>query len=171
MVGFRKDKYGDDVEFDFPVMPEPSRTIREILLPNPLAKYTLTSHLWTYLQNYAEKHKAKGNGFGFGLTNLDGIARTLSARYYKDGAEILIPQEGIPPRRLTPKECAALQGFPDKFLIPVSDNQAYRQFGNSVTVPLIQFVGSSIVKKLLSIYESDKSEIASGRQRMSKSVH
>ena len=105
------------------------------------------------------------------MTNLDGIARTLSARYYKDGAEILIPQVEIPPRRLTPKECAALQGFPDKFLIPVSDNQAYRQFGNSVTVPLIQFVGSSIVNKLLSIYESDKSEIAAGRPRMSKSVH
>jgi DNA (cytosine-5)-methyltransferase 1 len=171
MVGFRKDLYGEDVQFAFPEMPEPSRSFREILQPDPLPKYTLTSHLWSYLQNYAEKHKAKGNGFGFGLTNLDGISRTLSARYYKDGAEILIPQKGKPPRRLTPKECASLQGFPEKFLIPVSDNQAYRQFGNSVTVPLIQFVGNSIVNKLLSIYEPDESEIASGRQRMSKSVH
>jgi DNA (cytosine-5)-methyltransferase 1 len=153
MVGFRKDFFGEDVEFVFPEMPEASHTIRQILDPNPLEKYSLTSHLWTYLQNYAEKHKLKGNGFGFGLTNLDGISRTLSARYYKDGAEILIPQEGKIPRRLTPKECAALQGFPDSFLIPVSDNQAYRQFGNSVTVPLIQFVGSNVVKKLLSIYE------------------
>jgi len=171
MVGFRKEVYGVDVEFVFPKMPEPSSSIREILQPNPLPKYTLTSHLWTYLQNYAEKHKAKGNGFGFGMTNLDGISRTMSARYYKDGAEILIPQDGKPPRRLTPRECAALQGFPEQFIIPVSDNQAYRQFGNSVTVPLIQFVGKSVVNKLLSIYESDQSEIAVGRPRMSKSLY
>src|SRR5690606_23446019 len=86
--------------------------------------------------------------FGFGMTDLNGISRTLSARYYKDGSEILIPQNGINPRRLTPRECARLQGFPDEFIIPVSDNQGYRQFGNSVTVPLIQAVGKELVKEL-----------------------
>jgi site-specific DNA-cytosine methylase len=85
---------------------------------------------------FAKKHKEKGNDFGFGLTDLNGISRTMSARYYKDGAEILIPQEDKNPRRLTPRECARLQGFPDSFLIPVSDNQAYKQFGNSFVIPL-----------------------------------
>ena len=118
-----------------------------------LRKYTLTDHLWRYLQEYAIKHKAKGNGFGFGMTDLNGISRTMSARYYKDGAEILIPQEGENPRRLTPRECARLQGFPDTFIIPVSDNQAYKQFGNSVVTPLIQAVGKNIVKALLEIDE------------------
>ena len=104
--------------------------------------------------------KKKGNGFGFGLTDLNGISRTMSARYYKDGAEILIPQEGKSPRRLTPRECARLQGFPDSFLIPVSDNQAYKQFGNSVVTPLIQAVGKNIVKELLKINEPKKSKVA-----------
>ena len=112
------------------------------------------------LQEYAKKHKAKGNGFGFGLTNLNGISRTMSARYYKDGAEILIPQEGKNPRRLTPRECARLQGFPDNFIIPVSDNQAYKQFGNSVVTPLIQAVGNNIVKEIIKINELKKSQIA-----------
>lgn len=98
-------------------------------------KYTLTDNLWLYLQNYAEKHRAKGNGFGFGLVGPNDIARTLSARYYKDGSEILIYQgEGKNPRRLTPRECARLMGFPDTFRIPVSDTRAYKQFGNSVVV-------------------------------------
>jgi DNA (cytosine-5)-methyltransferase 1 len=111
----------------------------------------LSNHLWNYLQEYAKKHKAKGNGFGFGLADLNGITRTMSARYYKDGAEILIPQQNKNPRRLTPRECAALQGFPaDEFIIPVSDNQAYRQFGNSVVMPLINIVGIEIIKVLSS---------------------
>ena len=84
----------------------------------------------------------------------------MSARYYKDGAEILIPQDGLNPRRLTPRECARLQGFPDSFLIPVSDNQAYKQFGNSVVTPLIQAVGKNIVKEILKINESTKSKVA-----------
>jgi site-specific DNA-cytosine methylase len=137
----------------------PFKVIRETLkelgytaharVPNVPEKYTLTNNLWTYLQNYAAKHKAAGNGFGFGLTPLDGIARTLSARYHKDGSEILIPQApGQNPRRLTPRECARLQGFPDSFVIPVSDTPAYRQFGNSVVVPLMQAVGQEIVKCL-----------------------
>lgn len=104
-------------------------------------KYTLTSKLWTYLQNYAAKHKAKGNGFGFGLVTKNDIARTLSARYYKDGSEILVSRgAGQNPRRLTPRECARLMGYEDDFEIPVSDTQAYRQFGNSVAVPVFQEV-------------------------------
>jgi len=104
------------------------------------AKYTLTDHLWRYLQDYAAKHKAKGNGFGFGLVGPEDIARTLSARYYKDGSEILINQgKRKSPRRLTPRECARLMGFPDSFQIQVSDTRAYEQFGNSVVVGAINY--------------------------------
>ncbi|MDP3803406.1 DNA (cytosine-5-)-methyltransferase [Brevundimonas sp.] len=107
-------------------------------------KYTLTDHLWNYLQRYKEKHTAAGNGFGFGLVGPDDVARTLSARYYKDGSEILVKQEGKGPRRLTPRECSRLMGFDEAqgndFLIPVSDTQAYRQFGNSVVVPAVKAV-------------------------------
>ena len=91
---------------------------------------------------------------------MNGIARTLSARYYKDGSEILVKQsKGRNPRRLTPRECARLQGFPDEFLIPVSDTQAYKQFGNSVTVPLIQSVGSQLVNALLKNNELKQPQI------------
>jgi len=105
------------------------------------SKYTLTDHLWKYLQDYAAKHKAKGNGFGFGLVTSKDIARTLSARYYKDGSEILV-YRGVKgnPRRLTPRECARLMGYDDTFKIVVSDTQAYKQFGNSVVVPVIKSV-------------------------------
>lgn len=104
-------------------------------------KYTLTPNLWSYLQAYAEKHRAAGNGFGYGMVYPDSVARTLSARYHKDGSEILVWQgKNKRPRRLTPRECARLMGFPDTFEIPVSDTQAYRQFGNSVVVPVIQEV-------------------------------
>ncbi|HMH16184.1 MAG TPA: DNA (cytosine-5-)-methyltransferase [Edaphobacter sp.] len=106
------------------------------------SKYVLTEKLWAYLQNYAAKHKAAGNGFGFGLVTPDSVTRTLSARYYKDGSEILVSRGGKKtPRRLTPRECARLMGFDKpggpKFVIPVSDTQAYKQFGNSVVVPVI----------------------------------
>ncbi|MEZ6128917.1 MAG: DNA (cytosine-5-)-methyltransferase [Planctomycetaceae bacterium] len=108
------------------------------------SKYTLTDHLWRYLQDYAEKHRRKGNGFGFGLVGRDDVARTLSARYYKDGSEILIRQPRKNPRRLTPRECARLMGFDrpgeSSFRIPVSDTQAYRQFGNAVVVDVIEAV-------------------------------
>lgn len=111
-----------------------------------LPKYTLSSHLWTYLQNYARKHQEKGNGFGFGLVGPNGVARTLSARYYKDGSEILVKQKGKPPRRLTPRECARLMGFDEPgqtpFRIPVSDTQAYKQFGNAVVVPVVRAVAA-----------------------------
>lgn len=156
IVGFRKDIFNEEENFKFPKLPEPTKQFREILEEKIDPKYTLSDKLWNYLQEYAKKHKAKGNGFGFGMTDLNGISRTISARYYKDGSEILIPQNGINPRRLTPRECARLQGFPDEFIIPVSDNQAYKQFGNSVTVPLIQAVGKQLVKSLLAINEPAK---------------
>lgn len=150
IVGFREDVYEGLEDFHFPKMPEPQKVFKDILETEVQEKYTLTDHLWKYLRDYADKHKAKGNGFGFGLTDMNGISRTLSARYYKDGSEVLIPQQGKNPRRLTPRECARLQGFPDEFIIPVSDTQAYKQFGNSVTVPLIQAVAKQLVKVLLS---------------------
>lgn len=107
-------------------------------------KYTLSDKLWNYLQQYAEKHRKKGNGFGFGLVGPDDVSRTLSARYYKDGSEVLVKQRGKNPRRLTPRECARLMGF-DKlgestFKIPVSDTQSYKQFGNAVVVPAVRAV-------------------------------
>ena len=108
-------------------------------------KYVLTDNLWQYLQDYAAKHRAKGNGFGFGLVGPNDTTRTLSARYYKDGSEILVNRERGNPRRLTPRECARLMGFDRgdrKWAIPVSDTQAYRQFGNSVVVPLVEAVAN-----------------------------
>jgi len=160
IVGFR-----EPVAFDFDALPMPPKgehKLKEILhrtdgtepvlewdegrffdhkakrVPD---KYTLTDNLWRYLQNYAEKHRAKGNGFGFGLVTQDSVTRTLSARYYKDGSEILVYQgEGKNPRRLTPRECARLMGFPDTFRIPVSDTRAYKQFGNSVVVDVMAHV-------------------------------
>ena len=108
----------------------------------------MSDKLWAYLQNYAAVHKAKGNGFGYGLPDLEGITRTLSARYYKDGSEILIRQENKNPRRLTPRECARLQGFPESYKITVSNTRAYKQFGNSVVVPLVTAIAGEIVDKL-----------------------
>jgi DNA (cytosine-5)-methyltransferase 1 len=124
------------------------------------AKYTLTDHLWDYLQKYAEKHRVAGNGFGFGLVGRDSTTRTLSARYFKDGSEILIQQRGRNPRRLTPRECARLMGFPDTFKIPVSDTQAYRQFGNSVVVPVVQ----SLAERLVGCIRSDACGVPPGFQ-------
>lgn len=160
IVGFR-----EPVAFDFDALPMPPKgqhTLKEILhrtdgtepqLPwdegrffghanNKVPdKYTLTDNLWRYLQNYAEKHRLKGNGFGFGLVTPDNIARTLSARYYKDGSEILIDQgKRKNPRRLTPRECARLMGFPDTFRIPVSDTRAYQLFADAAVVPMIESV-------------------------------
>ena len=159
IVGFREDQ---DFRFADMKVPEAAPKLRDILhreadeseIPDQkytignsgrvADKYTLTDHLWNYLQRYKEKHQAAGNGFGFGLVGPDDVARTLSARYYKDGSEILIKQEGKAPRRLTPRECARLMGFDSprgaEFIIPVSDTQAYRQFGNSVVVPAVKAV-------------------------------
>lgn len=149
IVGFDRERYGKDINFEFKLTPKnPKPVMRDILDKDVEAKYTLSDKLWIYLQNYAAKHRAAGNGFGYGIAPLDGVSRTISARYYKDGSEILIAQEGKNPRRLTPRECARLQGFPDSFKIPVSDTQAYKQFGNSVVVPLMENVAKLIVAKL-----------------------
>lgn len=172
IVGFRK---ADRVSFDWDAVELPKkgeRRLGEILhrcdgnepfLPwdgerffnhanqSVDSKYTLTDKLWAYLQNYAEKHRAKGNGFGFGLVTPGSVTRTLSARYYKDGSEILVYQgEGRNPRRLTPRECARLMGFPDSFRIPVSDTRAYKQFGNSVVVGVMMHVARLMQPALLS---------------------
>ena len=137
IVGFR-----DDVDFDFDrlVVPKSGGVFADVQEQGVDSKYTLSDRLWAYLQNYASKHRARGNGFGYGLIGPDDTTRTISARYYKDGSEVLVRQAGKNPRRLTPRECARLQGFPDSFVIPVSDTQAYRQFGNSVCVPAVAAV-------------------------------
>lgn len=149
MVGFNKDVYKGKENFEFPELPNLNKKVKDILEPKVDPKYTLTDHLWKYLQDYAKKHLAKGNGFGFGLVDLHGTTRTMSARYYKDGSEILIPQKNKNPRRLTIREAARLQGFPDHFIVDaVSMNQGYKQFGNSVVVPLIEAIGEKIVDAL-----------------------
>lgn len=153
--------FADPAPFEFPELPDAKSKLRDILIDDPPEKYTLTDHLWNYLQQYAAKHRAKGNGFGFGLADFDGITRTLSARYYKDGSEILIPQEGKNPRRLTPRECARLMGFPDSFKIPVSDTQAYRQFGNAVAPPVVQDVLAELLNALNDRGEKPNSESTS----------
>ncbi|WP_324774708.1 DNA (cytosine-5-)-methyltransferase [Brevundimonas sp.] len=160
IIGFREDQ---GFRFADMKLPDAAPKLREILhregdeteIPDQRftlgnsgrvsEKYTLTDHLWNYLQRYKEKHQAAGNGFGFGLVGPDDVARTLSARYFKDGSEILVKQgDGKNPRRLTPRECARLMGFDSprggEFIIPVSDTQAYRQFGNSVVVPAVKAV-------------------------------
>ncbi len=167
IVGFKK-----DMGFNFQTLrinkPENGPKLRSILHPENgteattpytdkttgkvLPKYTLSENLWNYLQRYAEKHRAKGNGFGFGLVGPDDTARTLSARYYKDGSEILIRQKNKRPRRLTPRECARLMGFDNfyrEFKIPVSDTQSYKQFGNSVVVPVVEAVASHMLPYIL----------------------
>lgn len=154
IVGFDRKRYGRNIKFEFNINPvNPKPVMKDILEPEVADKYTLSDKLWQYLQNYALKHRAVGNGFGFGIASPDGISRTLSARYYKDGSEILIEQPGKNPRRLTPRECARLQGFPDSFKIVVSDTQAYRQFGNSVVVPLMTDVAGLVVAKMKALEE------------------
>ncbi len=143
IVGFREKR-----DFEFPVFPEQGPLLGTILESRPDAKYTLTDHLWNYLQNYAAKHKAAGNGFGFGLVTGSDTTRTLSARYHKDGSEILIAQKGKNPRRLTPRECARLMGYPDDYKLVCSDTQAYRQFGNSVVVPVVERIAETVMATL-----------------------
>lgn len=152
IVGFNRDYFPADIQFKFPKTPDDIPPIKDILDPKPDKKYTLTDHLWNYLQNYAKKHAAKGNGFGFGLVDFNKHTRTLSARYHKDGSEILIPQgKNKNPRRLTPGECRALMGYPEKFVVNeevVSQTQLYRQFGNSVVVPVVEAVAKKVIQKL-----------------------
>lgn len=134
--------------FEFPEFHDLHPKFGDILDKDVPAKYTLSDRLWSCLQAHAKKHKEKGNGFGFGLTKLDGIARTLSARYHKDGSEILVPQDGKNPRRLTPRECARLMGYKDSYKIVCSDTAAYRQFGNSVVVPVVESIAKQVVKAI-----------------------
>ncbi len=159
IVGFREET---NFTWDNLVIPEVHPRMNAILHPedgtevaeNPYttgdkatvhSKYTLSDKLWKYLQDYAEKHRAKGNGFGYGLVTGNDVARTLSARYYKDGSEILVSRgEHRNPRKLTPRECARLMGFDDSYKIVVSDTQAYKQFGNSVVVPVIKAVAKAM---------------------------
>ncbi|WP_027458700.1 DNA (cytosine-5-)-methyltransferase [Dechloromonas agitata] len=170
IVGFREDT---GFSFDDLELPEEGPRLSSILHPEdgseeaeaPFTegkkakvadKYTLTDNLWAYLQAYAAKHKAAGNGFGFGLVGPNDVARTLSARYHKDGSEILVSRgEGKNPRRLTPRECARLMGFPSDWKIPVSDTQAYRQFGNAVAVPVFSAVAAHMRPHILSLIEKD----------------
>jgi DNA (cytosine-5)-methyltransferase 1 len=146
---FDRNVFGDDPPFKFPEPPKSSNPkVRDVLEREPNSKYTLSNHLWNYLVGYAKKHKAKGNGFGYGLANLDGVSRTLSARYFKDGSEILISQGNKSPRRLMPRECARLMGFSDSLPIVVSDTQAYRQFGNAV----VPKVATAVAQEILNVF-------------------
>lgn len=147
IVGFREE-CGFDIDALTPP-PLPGPKLGSILEPADQVspKYTLTAHLWGYLQKYKEKHASKGNGFGYSLFGPNDVTRTLSARYYKDGSEVLVDQPGNRPRRLTPRECARLMGFerPGRsFRIEVSDTQAYRQFGNAVVVPVVEFIAEGM---------------------------
>ena len=146
IVCFDKGVFGNDVPFSFPELPEKRPKLADILEAKTDQRYTLTDHLWRYLQDYAKRHQEKGNGFGFGLADPQGISRTLSARYFKDGSEILIPQTGKSPRRLTPVECRRLMGFDDRLTIVVSDTQAYRQFGNAVVPKVVEAIARRILR-------------------------
>lgn len=146
-------------------LPKKNVLVRDILEKDVDSKYTLSDKLWNYLQEYAKKHREKGNGFGYGIAKLDGVTRTLSARYYKDGSEILIAQARKNPRRLTPRECARLQGYPDTFVIPVSDTQAYKQFGNSVCVPLMNHMAAHVIRES-GLVEARKAPTAAFRKKI-----
>lgn len=149
IVGFREDIYRN-FNFKFPEPSDRNIKVKNILEKNVDEKYTLSDKLWKYLQDYSAKHKALGNGFGYGLIDpeKDSVTRTLSARYHKDGSEILIKQRGKNPRRLTPRECARLMGFDENFKIVVSDTQAYRQFGNALCVPLVTEIAKQMIKTI-----------------------
>ncbi|SBT60943.1 DNA-cytosine methyltransferase [Plesiomonas shigelloides] len=184
LVGFRRDlniHHGFSLQDVYRFYPERRPTLRELLDISVDSKYILTPKLWEYLYNYAKKHAAKGNGFGFGLVNPNNescVTRTLSARYHKDGSEILIDRgwdmalgekdfsneqnQNHRPRRLTPRECARLMGFEkpgeNKFRIPVSDTQAYRQFGNSVVVPVFEAVANLLEPFIIKAVSLEKKQ-------------
>ena len=145
IVGFKK-----PMDFEFPKLIGKRPKLADVLEKRVGKKYTLTDGTWKALQRHKKMHEKKNQGFGYTLIKQakKEIANTLSARYYKDGAEILIAQGKKNPRRLTPRECARIMGFPEKFKIPVSDNQAYRQFGNAVVVPVVKEIAKSMVKVL-----------------------
>lgn len=141
--------FKDNIKFQFPEEPKPSVKLGDILEKKVDDKYTISDRLWAGHQRRKREHKEKGNGFGYSIFNKDSeYTSTISARYYKDGSEILIEQKGKNPRKITPREAARLQGFPDNFIIPVSDNQAYKQFGNSVAVPVIKFLAKEVISSV-----------------------
>lgn len=152
IVGFDKNYFilPDDYEFEFPKPTHTKTRLGDILEKDVDEKYTISDALWQGHQRRKKEHKEKGNGFGYSLFNENSeYTNTISARYYKDGSEILIDQgQDINPRKLTPRECARLQGFPEQFIIPVSDTQAYKQFGNSVAVPVIRAVAKRIIEEM-----------------------
>ncbi|KRF39884.1 DNA (cytosine-5-)-methyltransferase [Paenibacillus sp. Soil787] len=154
IVGFDKRRGGEDVmnNFEFPTPPKTKTRVGDILEKRDetyFEKYTISNKLYEGHVRRKEMHQKKGNGFGFSMFNEHSeYTNTISARYYKDGSEILIEQPGKNPRKLTPTECARLQGFPDDFVIPVSDSQAYRQFGNSVAVPVIEEIAKEMLKAM-----------------------
>lgn len=149
IVGFDKSQIMNWNDFEFPIPPCTPTRVGDILETNVDEKYTLSNTLWTGHQRRKEEHRSKGNGFGYSLfTANDEYTNTISARYYKDSSEILIVQEGKNPRKITPREAARLQGFPDEFIIPVSDMQSYKQFGNSVAVPVINAIALQMLKIL-----------------------
>jgi DNA (cytosine-5)-methyltransferase 1 len=182
IVGFREDT---GFSFDDLKLPEVGPKLGSILHPedgselaegvftigprarvNP--KYVLTDALWAYLQAYAAKHKAAGNGFGYGRATKDSVARTLSARYFKDGSEILVWRgDDKNPRRLTPRECARLMGFPEDWKIPVSDTQAYRQFGNAVVVPVVTEIARIMKRHIMTLATRD---VRATKRRSSKAA-
>ena len=178
-IGFSFDKFETPSTFEGPKLktilhpedgsegPDKHYTVGNIAAVSD--RYVLTDHLWKYLRDYAAKHQAAGNGFGFGLVGPDDVARTLSARYYKDGSEILIDRgKRRAPRRLTPRECARLMGFEEpgqaEFVIPVSDTQAYRQFGNSVVVPVVKAVSAHMLPFI------EKALVAAAKEPMKRSA-
>ena len=145
IVGFKN----HNIDFKFPEEINKETKVGDILIDNPDSKYTISDKIWESHQLRKERNRAKGNGFGYSLFNEESpYTSTISARYYKDGSEILIEQEGKNPRKLTPREAARLQGYPDSFKIVVSDTQAYKEFGNSVPVNMINAVAQEMYKSL-----------------------
>lgn len=159
IVGFDKRSYciDDSYEFPYPIPPKKPTRLGNILMDNVDNKYTISDKLYEGHLRRKREHEVKGNGFGFSLFNSDSpYTNTISARYYKDGSEILIDQgQNRNPRKLTPRECARLQGFDDAFIIPVSDTQAYKQFGNSVAVPVVRAVAKAMLSELGTFQERD----------------
>ncbi len=145
IVGFKN----RDIKFEFPKPTGIKTKLGDILEKDVPEKYTISDKIWASHQRRKEMHKAKGNGFGYSLFNEKSpYTSTISARYYKDGSEILVEQKGKNPRKLTPREAARLQGFPDDFKLVVSDLQCYKQFGNSVPTKMIEAVANNVIKAL-----------------------
>ncbi len=163
IVGFDKEYFGldDSFLFEFPIPPKTPTRLGDILEKNVDEKYTISQKLYEGHLRRKEEHKKKGNGFGFSLFNEESeYTNTLSARYYKDGSEILIDQgSDIPPRKLTPRECARLQGFPESFIIPVSDTRAYKQFGNSVAVPVVRAISRCMLDTMDELEKQEQEEV------------